>query len=409
MGQYLNLMDIKNGKIVQTEFKDCTNFIFQSLTDSAIPTIHNILRNMKEYSMYQHHHQLQHALQIQPQQENDKVLDLSSKRRDSTETRKTTSPSSFEEGSPDTRHSPNNSSSQLLLHHHINIPKPPFTPEHAVQFHYKYEQTSPTTTSLIKTAPLRPSHELFERFEGTPIMRKQENHSPQHETKCLSPQFYHTRPSISDQHADDSNDLPTITSNISSSSSTTSSQKSPSSTISNRAMMVVGRDGKLSRPFKAFPRDPLSLAAAASILDSSSDEKYSAFRKRALEHIHAANGGNPVINNPKMRRTTTRSTSQEPNNNEAAYESFHEKIQNQKSPSSSNEKDEAYYERRKKNNAAAKKSRDRRRIKEDEIAIRAAFLQKENCELKYENVALKNENAMLQKQLAIFHSGLTSN
>ena len=360
---------------------------------------------MKEYSLYQHHHQLHHAMHhVQPQQQTDKVLDLSSKRRDSTETRKTISPSSFEEGSPDTRRSPNNTAAQLLLHH-INIPKPPFTPEHAVQYHY--DHTSPSTTNLIKTAPIRPSHELFERFETSPILRKQENVSPHHKPKSISPQFYHMRPNISDHHADDSSDLP-ATSNISSSSSTTSSQKSPTSSMSNRAMMVVGRDGKLSRPFKAFPRDPLSLAAAASILDASSAEKYSAFRKRALEHIHAANGGNPVINNPKMRRTTTKSISQETNNNEPAYESFSEKIQHQTSPSSGHDKDEAYFERRKKNNAAAKKSRDRRRIKEDEIAIRAAFLQSENCELKYENVALKNENAALQKQLAIYQSGLTS-
>lgn len=364
---------------------------------------------MKEYSLYQHHHQLHHALHhVQAQPQNDKVLDLSSKRRDSTETHKTTSPSSFDDGSPDTRNSPNNKTAQLQLHHHhISIPKPPFTPEHAVQYHYKYDQTSPSTTSLIRNAPLRPSNEIFDRYEGSPILRKQEIVSPHQESKSISPQqFYHIRTNISDHHAEDSNDLPATTSNISSSSSTTSSQKSPSSSVSNRAMMIVGRDGKLSRPFKAFPRDPLSLAAAASMLDSSSNEKYNAFRKRALEHIHANNGGNPVINNPKMRRTTSKGL--ETNNNEPAYESFTEKIQNQTSPSSNNDKDDAYFERRKKNNAAAKKSRDRRRIKEDEIAIRAAFLQQENCELKYENVALKNENAAIQKQLAIFQSGLTS-
>lgn len=363
---------------------------------------------MKEYSLYQHHHQqLHHALHhVQPPPTlDDKVLDLSSKRRDSTETRKTTSPSSFEDRSPDTRTSPNNSAAQILLHHHINVPKPPFTPEHAVQYHY--DQSSPSTAGLIKHIPLRPNHEIYERFEGSPILRKQENISPHHEPKSVSPQFFHMQPNISDPHAEDSNDLHATTSNISSSSSTTSSQKSPSSSAS-RTMMVVGRDGKLSRPFKAFPRDPLSLAAAASILDASSAEKYSAFRKRALEHIHAANGGNPVINNPKMRRTTSKSISQETNNNEPAYEPFTEKIQHQTSPSSGHDKDEAYFERRKKNNAAAKKSRDRRRIKEDEIAIRAAFLQQENCELKYENVALKNENAALQKQLSIYQSGLTS-
>jgi len=120
-----------------------------------------------------------------------------------------------------------------------------------------------------------------------------------------------------------------------------------------------------------------------------------------LEQIHAANGGNPVINNPKMRRITTKSTSQETNNNEPAFEPCMEKIQEQTSPSSGHDKDEAYFERRKKNNAAAKKSRDRRRIKEDEIAIRAAYLERENIELKFELAAAR-------KQLALFTSGLGS-
>jgi protein giant len=166
-------------------------------------------------------------------------------------------------------------------------------------------------------------------------------------------------------------------------------------------MMVVGRDGKLSRPFKAYPRDPLSLAAAGSILDSSSAEKYSVFRKRMLEQIHAANGGNPVINNPKMRRITSKSSNQETNNNEVAYDSGSEKLHIQSSPSSGNDKDEAYFERRRKNNAAAKKSRDRRRIKEDEIAIRAAFLERENIELKFELAAAR-------KQLTLYSTGLSA-
>lgn len=358
------------------------------------------MKNSFEYSFHQHHQMHHHVMP----QSVDQVLDLS-KRRDSTETRKTTSPSSFEDGSPDIRNSPNNQATQLLLPRLINIPKRPFTPEHAVQYHYNYEQTSPSATNLIKNIPIRPSHEIFERFNGSAMLRKQENISPQPEPKSVSPPFFHARPNIPEHHQDDSSDLPGhVTSNISSSSSTASSQKSPSSSVSNgNPMMVVGRDGKLSRPFKAYPRDPLSLAAAGSILDSASAEKYSVFRKRMLEQIHAANGGNPVINNPKMRRIATKSNdSQETNNNEPAFDQCLDKLQHQTSPSSTHEnKDEAYFERRKKNNAAAKKSRDRRRIKEDEIAIRAAFLERENIELKF-------ELAGARKQLAMFSSGLSS-
>uniref|UniRef100_A0A182VQW7 BZIP domain-containing protein n=1 Tax=Anopheles minimus TaxID=112268 RepID=A0A182VQW7_9DIPT len=253
--------------------------------------------------------------------------------------------------------------------------------------------------------------------------------------------------------------------------------------------MVVGRDGKLSRPFKAYPRDPLSLAAgfvaSDTILDTNSAEKYNLFRKRMLEQIHAANGGQPTVSNPKMRRLanstksgTTSTSSNAPSaimSDASSSESCDEKApanderhvlamaatqvhQNlatceamaqfaatnqrplvtpsrnkqtietacdvtgssdassraestataagtaattaaQSSSSSASVKDSAYYERRKKNNAAAKKSRDRRRIKEDEIAIRAAFLERENIELKFELAAAR-------KQLALY--GVTS-
>lgn len=47
-------------------------------------------------------------------------------------------------------------------------------------------------------------------------------------------------------------------------------------------------------------------------------------------------------------------------------------------------KDAAYYERRRKNNEAAKRSRDSRRQKEQEVAIRCQFLERENASLKYQ-------------------------
>lgn len=64
---------------------------------------------------------------------------------------------------------------------------------------------------------------------------------------------------------------------------------------------------------------------------------------------------------------------------------------NQVPSSSGDAKDQAYWERRRKNNEAAKKSRDARRAKEDEIAIRAAFLERENLQLRLELASLKGE------------------
>uniref|UniRef100_H3C8N3 HLF transcription factor, PAR bZIP family member a n=1 Tax=Tetraodon nigroviridis TaxID=99883 RepID=H3C8N3_TETNG len=54
-------------------------------------------------------------------------------------------------------------------------------------------------------------------------------------------------------------------------------------------------------------------------------------------------------------------------------------------------KDERYWARRRKNNVAAKRSRDARRLKENQIAIRASFLEKEN--------ALRVEVADIRKEL----------
>ena len=62
-------------------------------------------------------------------------------------------------------------------------------------------------------------------------------------------------------------------------------------------------------------------------------------------------------------------------------------------------KDDKYWARRKKNNVAAKRSRDARRIKENQIAMRAAFLERENDKLKEELDKMKNENKELKSRL----------
>uniref|UniRef100_A0A8C6WVT3 BZIP domain-containing protein n=1 Tax=Neogobius melanostomus TaxID=47308 RepID=A0A8C6WVT3_9GOBI len=54
-------------------------------------------------------------------------------------------------------------------------------------------------------------------------------------------------------------------------------------------------------------------------------------------------------------------------------------------------KDDRYWARRRKNNMAAKRSRDARRLKENQIAVRASFLEKENGALRQEVSALRQE------------------
>uniref|UniRef100_A0A1A9WLD7 BZIP domain-containing protein n=1 Tax=Glossina brevipalpis TaxID=37001 RepID=A0A1A9WLD7_9MUSC len=193
-------------------------------------------------------------------------------------------------------------------------------------------------------------------------------------------------------------------------------------------------NSKNTRPFKAYPRDPLVVAAnfAATdiLLDNPRVERYTEYRKRVLEHIRRSNGGSRTISNPKMRRTNSRSFSLTEdtlsNTSESEDRSVNmedmsdcdsnsggiktnditnadissSKTQLNNATNTNNSvnsttlvKDAAYYERRRKNNAAAKKSRDRRRLKEDEIAMRAAFLEHQNVQLKAQIVALQEQLA----------------
>ncbi|KAG5881288.1 hypothetical protein JTB14_010182 [Gonioctena quinquepunctata] len=121
---------------------------------------------------------------------------------------------------------------------------------------------------------------------------------------------------------------------------------------------------KRSRPFKAYPKDPVSIALMGSPVDNifgeESAKAFTEFRQKMLSQVQGSHNGT----NKNMRR----SQSNNPHNS-----------------------DPSYWEKRKKNNEAAKRSRDARRAKEDEIAIRCAFLEQENIQLKFRIAALKNE------------------
>ncbi len=67
-------------------------------------------------------------------------------------------------------------------------------------------------------------------------------------------------------------------------------------------------------------------------------------------------------------------------------------------------KDDKYWTRRRKNNLAAKRSRDARRMKENQIAIRASFLERENDTLKKQMEDFKRENKLLKMKLARYES-----
>lgn len=346
---------------------------------------------------------------------NSGVLDLSrpTHHRDSIETRRTPSPSnasSFSsEGSP-TSHNAYLTKNPRDFRTNANQPR--FSPKSPST--YVSDRFEPTPSPLAKpSTPTSPqssamnypplsalnsliSNQIKQRLTPSPSSGQyspchpvQDNHHAAHEKHF----FMH-----SNNHESNLPPISEISENYISTSTTTAS----STPI---YPMVIGRDGKLSRPFKAYPHDPLSIAASFTatdtLLDTTSTEKYNNFRKRMLEQIHAANGGHATVSNPKMRRTPSKSISSEDsphynnnNNNIINNNNSNGSVTSNDGLSLNGMKDSAYFERRKKNNAAAKKSRDRRRIKEDEIAIRAAFLERENIELKFELAAARKQLAL---------------
>lgn len=185
-----------------------------------------------------------------------------------------------------------------------------------------------------------------------------------------------------------------------------SNTSSPTSSIG-----AMSGDMSKTRPFKAYPRDPLVIAAnftAADVLIEKTDS-YSEFRKRGLEQIRGAR----TTSNPRMRRTNIRqnhpsdsySNDSKSENDEKAMESSDNDSnaaemaidKHQQITPNGIVKDTAYFERRRKNNAAAKKSRDRRRHKEDEIALRNAYLERQNIQLLVQIDTLKAQLAAFTK------------
>lgn len=188
-------------------------------------------------------------------------------------------------------------------------------------------------------------------------------------------------------------------------------QEERMSNTSSPTSSLGAMSGDKTRPFKAYPRDPLVIAAnftAADVLIEKTDS-YSEFRKRGLEQIRGAR----TISNPRMRRTNIRQDQfADAISNDSKSENEDKAMESSDNDSNAPDmsfnklqditpngivKDSAYFERRRKNNAAAKKSRDRRRHKEDEIALRNAYLERQNIQLLVQIDTLKAQLAAFTK------------
>jgi bZIP factor len=158
-------------------------------------------------------------------------------------------------------------------------------------------------------------------------------------------------------------------------------------------LLLRNKHGKPTRPFKAYPRDPLSLPLGfysplvpssdnlLNVLASSNDDFSKQFRKRiqqAQDRLINRGKDSPIKNSTQQSQEKIHSPSSTTNNippkkryrpntppPEISSSNLSQPI-NQETET----KDDAYWERRRKNNEAAKRSRDARRAKEDEIALR---------------------------------------
>ncbi|XP_033733783.1 uncharacterized protein LOC117322927 [Pecten maximus] len=202
-----------------------------------------------------------------------------------------------------------------------------------------------------------------------------------------------------------------------------------------------------SRPFKAYPKDPLAMSMGAfglphgfspfqgmdasmlQALNISGEEFMEMYKKQLQSLRDRDNNGSRGLSHYE---STPKSSTHASPPSSSAISSNNDRISNGSMnsspsigsspplfsvPSSSigmditasgrkrpktlpeEQKDEAYWERRRKNNDAAKRSRDARRAKEDQIAIRAALLEQENLKLRVEVAALKTETAKLRCML----------
>ena len=157
-------------------------------------------------------------------------------------------------------------------------------------------------------------------------------------------------------------------------------------------LLLTNKNGKPTRPFKAYPREPLMLPfgfcpnttteQSTFLLDAisrttSNRKRFAQTQERLKQRLQQqqqqqqqqllstthfiSSSGTQILQPPKKR-----------------HRMMEDSINNEEKPTTKDNpnegdngiKDDAYWERRRKNNEAAKRSRDSRRAKEDEIALR---------------------------------------
>lgn len=134
--------------------------------------------------------------------------------------------------------------------------------------------------------------------------------------------------------------------------------------------------------------EPGGAMGKAMRMDRSSSKRQFIAPYGSLNHLSAFAGDSLMDANPMLIRAI--SSLNTPSSRRQRSE---------KKPIPPEHKDDKYFERRRRNNHAAKKSRDIRKQREDEVAIRASWLEKENAVLKAQLSTLRDEAEALKHML----------
>ncbi|CAF3966322.1 unnamed protein product [Rotaria sordida] len=186
----------------------------------------------------------------------------------------------------------------------------------------------------------------------------------------------------------------------------------------NFPFLLTNKNGKPTRPFKAYPREPLMLPigfcpsttsehtnifAEVASRTTANRKRLAQTQERLKQRLQQqqqqqqqlvstthfiSSSGTQILQPPKKRHRMIENPIIDDEKN----------LSKEHDDDDTNNaiKDDSYWERRRKNNEAAKRSRDARRVKEDEIALRAAILEQENMKLRLELSQLKQETAKLR-------------
>ncbi|XP_045160192.1 transcription factor ces-2-like [Mercenaria mercenaria] len=161
-----------------------------------------------------------------------------------------------------------------------------------------------------------------------------------------------------------------------------------------------------SRPFKSYPLESMTSVftspASAALLSSHATGLPTGLPVGlGLSSLYESSASfpsfpvTPLTSHLLQRKRRAESRSSSNTNQDSNSDSENKKLKHVPEE----KKDNSYWERRRKNNEAAKRSRDNRRCKEEEIAMRAAFLEQENLKLRAQVAILKNETAKLHYML----------